>query len=298
MTRVLNDHNGGVTSNVFHHHVKALADLKKQEKAIRDKIKLQKKQAVDDGIVVRDLNWAVEQADRPVAEQIQEYNRRISYLRFLKSPVGTQATLIDDFDGVTSMTDEQRAQFWHDEGYQASATGKNRDVCTHDPNSEAGRKWMEGYQTNQDELAQGIKKGPKPEAAAAEPKNAAQEALVEGAKKRRGRPPKNKPAETAAKDGEIIPPTKGVGVTYWHNPAEKRVLEVKDGSKPEGFQPVKREEFDKLSEKYKAEAQAEWDAAEKGDDDSGEAPAPDTDTPPIAADDFDDDAPSPDRVTH
>lgn len=202
MSRILQDdiarHNGGVTDTVFFHHLKALTDLEKQEMTIKAKKSAAKKAAEDDGVNWADMKYAAKQNHRPLAEQLEEYNRRLTYLKFFKLPMAAQMDFIDpNLSDTTGLTDEQREENWKSQGFQAGVLAVNRDTCPHDPNSVAGRFWLQGYEEGQAKNAAGIK-APADEAPAAKKKA--------GGRKAKEQDPPAPTEETKASDDKPLDP--------------------------------------------------------------------------------------------
>lgn len=271
--KVLNDHNGGVTENTFFHHVRALEDLKKQATSVAGKIRAQKKLAKDDGLDIGDLDWAMKQRAKTLADQVASHNRRTAYLRFWKMPLGAQIDFVDEINDETAMTDEQRQEKWENDGYVAGLEGKGMDVALgdHDPNSIAGRFILEGWRRGQEKLGKGIKKKD-PEPKPAKEKATAKEAAAPANEKPARAGPQDEPEVAEAKK-RGRPKTKGV--TYWHHPEIKKVYEIDAVSEaaPEGAVSVTRPEYDELKAKYAAELEADWDdGAPKGEEEQPPAP--------------------------
>ena len=202
---VLSGHNSGTSEELFLSHVNKLRALEAEKQSIMGKIRAAKKIAKDDGVVLGDLNWALKIAEADPAEAAEQHNRRLAYLRYLRAPIGTQMSFLEDVDSL-HLSDEERATRWHDEGFSTGARGGNRHECPHDPNSEAGRKWMDGYQAAQDQLAKGFKQME----ARDEQRAANGEAEPDEAPKKRGRMPKKKTADGGTNVVPLKPPTPSV----------------------------------------------------------------------------------------
>jgi ribosome modulation factor len=286
MARVLNgDNGGGISSDVFWHHVRAFEDLERQMNSIKGKIGAQKKLAIDDGLILKDLDKVKKERAMTVDDQIASFNRQNAYRRFFKMPVAAFIPVLADVKDETGLTDEERQQKWEDEGYVAGKLGLNRDTCPHDdPNSLGARYWMAGYDKGQGELAKGFKQkkpDPKPAESPETKTKPKDEPEVAAAKARGGRKPKEAapipPVDPVSKTGTV-------GITYWHDIKGHRVIENKDGSPPvKGWENITRPEFDKLFQQYKAEADAEWETQA-----ANKKPEPDTDESAGGDDDGDD----------
>lgn len=203
MARILDDeaakHNGGITDTVFFHHVKEWGNLESQMNSIKAKMAAAKKQAKDDGVDHADMVHAIKQSKRPLAEQTDQYNRRLSYYRFMRLPIGTHMNFVDDnISDTTGLTDEQREESWKNQGFIAGVNAVNRDTCPHDPNSVAGRIWLQGYDEGQAKNAEGIKKPTVAKVEAAPKEKAA-----------RGRKPKAKDEAPAGEEQTAATETAG-----------------------------------------------------------------------------------------
>lgn len=292
MSKILSDHNGGVSENTFFHHVRELENIAKQEMSLKAKKKAQMKAAKEDGIDVDDLKWAQKERARSEHERRASHNRRVSYLRFFKVRTGVDMNFIDEtVDDDTGLNEAEREDKWTNFGFVGSREGKGlADVMQgHDPNSDTGRWITAGWERGQAENAKPIKKkssdtdtgkmngGVKP---AAEAKDAGpkHEPEVETAK-RRGRPPKD-------------------GITFWHKEETKQVFKVSAAdAPPEGAKNITKKEYERLAAEYEQSEKAAWEGAAPAGD-AGQAPAPDEGAPP--APDGDDDGwdtpPSPDAA--
>lgn len=264
-------HNGGVTPNTYYHHLKQWEGFKARQDKLKGEVSAWQKTAIDDGIDIVDMKAAIKRKGLSDAEQIASFNRQMFYLQCMNVPLANLVAPIDESAiGDAGMTDEQRRKRWEDEGYLSGKTGKGLDVAmgNHDPNSIAGRFIREGWDRGQKENAAGIKKKePAADKKAAAPKADAPKADAKAA---------SKPGKAAA-----------VKVSYWHNPDEKAVQEVKDGSLPEKpWVSVPRGEFDTLKAEYEKQAEADFEAAKPKD---GEVVV---ETP------FDDEPPSPGAAKH
>lgn len=249
-------HNGDVTENTFFHHFREWEDLQRQKSAIAGKIGQLKKRMKDDGIVVKDFEEVLSLRAMTVEDQVASFNAQLSYMNFMKMPIAAHMQFIDQFDDETNMTDEQRREKWDNEGYVSGRAGLNRDVCPHDPNSEAGRLWMAGYDRGQKENAEPIKK--KSAAAKAKPK-----AKDDGPDEANGDATPDPDPEPV---GDLSDAGKG-GVTYWHNAEAKQVYERKvSDPDPKGAVPITRAEYDKLVVEYTAAEAEEWDKAGQAED--------------------------------
>lgn len=157
--RVRKDHNGGLTGDTVAKHVRAMAAAQKLIADGKDAEKAAKKAAKDDGVPVKELERALADSRMDPQALVDRENRYISMLKLLRAPVGTQFSFLDDVDDSAALTAEQLNKKWHNEGYQAGISAKNRDTCPHDPNSEAGRAWGEGYAEGQEKNLSGISDG-------------------------------------------------------------------------------------------------------------------------------------------
>lgn len=214
MGKVIDDTgNGGVTEKVFFDVERELDSLERQSASLRAKRGALKKRATDDGIDWDDFIWSRKQRAKPAAEQLRSEQRRLAYRKFLRLSVADVMTVGTEIVDETGLTDEQRHKKWSDEGYVIGISGKSMDLNPHDPNSIAGRMWIEGWREGQAKLGEKIKKKNEAEAAAASGKTPSEKsaagvaALKEGAgsatvtpitegKRGRGRP-KKQPEEAA-----------------------------------------------------------------------------------------------------
>lgn len=209
MSKILNDHNGGVSQAVFMTHFHELQRLEKAKKEVEDKIKAQKKRAKEDGIVLKDFETIRKELKITEEERIARHNRLISYRRFLSIPSANQMQYVEETQlRMEDMTEEERRAHWRNEGLQAGLGGKNRDECPHNLETEAAGLWMEGYDEGQAKNAPKKKTADKDNVTefpgARKTGNAAQDALNAGAVKRsgRGRPKKVRPEPEQAPEPE------------------------------------------------------------------------------------------------
>lgn len=291
-SRVLADHNGGVSEKVFFDFDKEYSQLKSQASTIAGKMRALKKRGEEDGLDVQEYEYQRKRRMRPLEERRKAYENGRLYLKFWKDPLGAKLTPIEEFSDEVGLTEEQRQQKWEDEGYVAGREGKNRDACPHpDPNSLGARYWMAGYDRGQAANAAGIKK--KPDEAATD------------APKKRGRPSKaeKEAAAAAEKEAERLAAEKAaktviaggeVRVTYWHDVKGGRVLEINDGSMPpKGAENLTKPEFLKLQSEYKKKEEDDWnskastaanpDQVDGDEDDEDEAPPASGDEAPPAS---------------
>lgn len=237
MSKVLNDHNGGVSETTFFHHVRQKSALDKRKAALAGDYKSWKKQAKDDGIDLNDLEYALRIDAMSLAEQVASHNRRVTYLKFMKKPIGSQLSFIDEsVSDETGLTDEQREKKWTDIGYTEGARGASLvDAMTgHDPNSDTGRWITAGWEAGQASLAKGFKKGPV----------VTNGGGAEEPKLKRGRPAKNS------------------GVIYMHDMEKRKVYEIGVAdARPEGATPITKEEYASLRSAYEKAEDEGWDDA-------------------------------------
>lgn len=267
MSKILADHNGGVSEKTFFDAVRAKEDIKKRKGKLAADEKEINKRIIDDGIIMDDLNWVLRQRALTLEERIASHNARMAFLKYLKMPEGTQITFIDPaMSDETGLSPEEREEKWQNFGYVAGRAGQGlSDVMQgHDPNGETGRFITTGWEAGQADLAKGIKQKPKaaekgektaaapaatkPEAAAPAatekvvPKH--EQEVLDAGVKRRGRPPKE------------------TGITYWHNAETKQVFKVTEvDAQPKGSINITKPEFDTLLAKYEKEEKDSWEGA-------------------------------------
>lgn len=190
MGKVIEETNGDVSEGTFFHHDKEWDSLTSQMSSMASKKRALRKRMKDDGIDIDDFLYQKKKRAKPVAEQVASYNRQLLYGQYWKMPAAMAQVKLGEINDELGLTDEQRQKKWQDDGFIQGRSGKGMDTSPHDPNSVAGRFWLEGWRDGQKKNAEGIKakKNEKPAGAKG---SATVTNIGDGPKRGRGRPPKN-----------------------------------------------------------------------------------------------------------
>ncbi|MGO4337820.1 GapR family DNA-binding domain-containing protein [Labrys sp. KB_33_2] len=186
-----------VPEPIFLGFVSKLQSLTSEKDSIVGKIRALKKSAKADGIDLKAAEKALKIAALMDEEARAEHNTTLAYMKFLRLPIGSQLSFLDgNDDDISEMSEKQRQTKWFDDGWACSARGGNRVDCPHDPTSDAGQAWQDGYQANQRHILEGIRHfDEKPEETPAEQTQVSAEEqppAPPAEPKKRGRPAKEK----------------------------------------------------------------------------------------------------------
>lgn len=136
--------------NLFFHH---LAKIKKQKdivaKATADLRNLYKT-AKADSVLKKDIDFAISLENKDESDFVEERKRQQQIAKWMNHPIGTQFGLFEDDRGA-----EERS---FDDGRAAGLASKNRSENPHKEDSDAGQKWIEGWNSGQATLAKKFKK--------------------------------------------------------------------------------------------------------------------------------------------
>ena len=154
---ILPDHNGGVTGDIFCRSARLIADAEAKVEEAKKGLKEVEKRVKDDGVDLKDLRYIMKEAKGDPTQYIERLNRRTQYLAWLRAPVAKALSRIEPYDpDMADMSEEEREQYWKDQGFQAGLRADNRDTCPHDPNSRGGQCWLEGWEEGQLKNLSGI----------------------------------------------------------------------------------------------------------------------------------------------
>lgn len=250
MSKVLEETNGYVSESTFFGHDREWDGLKSQMSGLAGKMRALRKRMKDDGIDIEDFVYQKKKRAKSVSDQTASYERQRLYGQYWKMPVAVAQAELGTVADETGLTDEQRQKKWQDDGYVVGISGKGMDQNPHDPNSVAGRFWIEGWREGQKKLGEGIKQK---KADAAKPKadGGATVTNITDGKRGRGRPKKGSLPTPPSGDDDKKQPEAAADQTG----AQAHV----EGSEPAAPPP--------------ANPDAEWDAA----DPSKAKPADDAD---------------------
>lgn len=148
--RVLKDHNGGMTQQTLLRHVGAIRKLTEDKDKAVAKIRAARKQAKDDGVDLKMLDRVMAEQAMTSDELIEHHNKLVAYRRFMSMPIGTQMSFLDAVEG--ELTPERIKAEAKSEGEQAGLRGEGVDKNPHDPNSDAGRAWLDGQEIGQQKM--------------------------------------------------------------------------------------------------------------------------------------------------
>lgn len=184
----------GMNETVFYQRHAAMQRAIKEHKGATSKVQEEGKNAKESGINPAAYKFAVKLATMQPTEQIAFLNDVATYASFMYVEAASQLGTFD--------LDKSRKKSHGDyfgEGFNRSCLGGDLDDCGHDPNSDAGKSWREGWDAHQRQLMGQFKPTAKTSTAAA-PANVTP---IAGAKPSRGRPSKaaKAAAEAAAAQG-------------------------------------------------------------------------------------------------
>jgi uncharacterized protein (UPF0335 family) len=223
-----------VPRELFVGYVGKAIQLQKQMASLNGKLRAVFKVAKDDGVDTKAMKKIMADQKRDPAEVRREHQNYIAYATYLGQPIGTQLSIFDNGEpDISKMSIQQRVEKWTKDGYAVGAAGGDRSVNPHDPESEAGVAWFEGYAVAQGDLAKGFgkieakvhayemeakaervpQKSPAKGGDAPDPEVGGVAAKPDAdtpAPRKRGRPPKERPAAPAAKAAKT-PPRPPVG---------------------------------------------------------------------------------------
>lgn len=148
--RVLPNHNGDMSPETLLRHVAAIRRLTQAKDDAVNKIRNARKQAKDDGIDLKTLDRVMREQFTPPEELLADHNKLVSYRRFLALPIGAQMSFLDPIQG--EITPERIKAEAKSEGEQAGLRGEGVDRNPHDPNSDAGRAWLDGQEIGQQKM--------------------------------------------------------------------------------------------------------------------------------------------------
>lgn len=141
---------GGVDEAIFARHVNAIAAADAVCEEANAKRKKARQAAKADGITPKDLDRALIIAEMSSDEQHQYLATQKQYLEWLRVPIGTQLSLLDqspletDEDIAADLIKKSAG-----DGYRAGLTGKWQDDNPHDPTTPAGQAWIKGWHDGQ-----------------------------------------------------------------------------------------------------------------------------------------------------
>lgn len=146
----------GIDDDTFLRHARTIGSIEGEMAIVRKRLNKARKAARADGIKLKLFDAMRQVADLPRAEQQEHLAHQQAYLRWLRSPIGTQFSLSLDDDPTLDVgedaDDRVASQVVEDArgaGYRAALAGEWQDANPHDENSESGQAWIAGFHEGQ-----------------------------------------------------------------------------------------------------------------------------------------------------
>ncbi len=151
----------GCDQPTFHRHIALIGNKRATLKVAREQHKKARQAAKADGILLKDLDRALELADMTGEEQRQYLNTQAAYLQWLKVPLGSQMSM---FEAPDFMGDEEAIKAEADElaagkGFFAGLNGVDESDNPHEANNPTGQAWIKGYREGEDQRRQAMAMG-------------------------------------------------------------------------------------------------------------------------------------------
>lgn len=137
---------GNVTEKTFLSHLESLRQSKDAVEKAKGRYKAARKAAKADGISLKELDDAVSLASEDHDEVRSRYATTVQYLKWLRSPIGTQ---LDAFAGLADLTIAEKA---HGDGFAASLRGEPTESCPHAPGTSQREDWLRGWNDHRNAL--------------------------------------------------------------------------------------------------------------------------------------------------
>ena len=156
-----------MTPEIFNYWLPRITALEEERRVVSAKLNRERKAARAAGIILGQFDAMRALAELPVAEQAVKLQAAADYLRFLKSPAGSQMNMNFNPTDPLSETDEQALERIGLEaegaGYRAGLAGiVFEDGNPHTADSPSGQRWLKGYREGQAQNAEALGHGATP----------------------------------------------------------------------------------------------------------------------------------------
>ena len=138
------------TEAEFRSAINILAKIEEEGDAYRARKKRARKEIKAMGFNLGDLDATMKMMDWGRDEVKEHFDRRATYARWVKLPIGTQSSMFGD-DTATESTDETAGELVFSKAYQAGIQGKSPE-CP-EQYLDHNQDWSKGWKAGQDSLA-------------------------------------------------------------------------------------------------------------------------------------------------
>ncbi len=145
-------HNGEVSDDLILQTVARLKKLDETQKKAKAAYAQARKQARADGIVLKDLDYAVRQSEKLPEEVADSHNTRVRYMRLLGVEVADNIDLVDLMGGPPKTEEEIVEKAKADGVLAGSIDGKGQGDNPHLKGSPAHEAWADGWKEGQGKI--------------------------------------------------------------------------------------------------------------------------------------------------
>lgn len=139
-----------ITPEQFSAAIRTLAPLEAARDKAKANLKAARKQLRADGFLLVIFDAMRKLADLPRLEQITNWTHSVAYLKYLRSPIGSQLKMdfddVDPFKADGAGLEAQAVEDAEGDGYRLGLAGEAwEDSNPHPVSSKVGQAWIKGY---------------------------------------------------------------------------------------------------------------------------------------------------------